>query len=147
MPEKSCFWASADAGHTRGRLKRFIREGQQPEKLRSLWRRKKSRGDRPGSDRVTASTSPLSLRPRRPGALRSYLEVIFNALLRAAGPKGQGRKPSTYHRYLHRTRRGQTTLHRIPERTGVRHSARRRSALDFSLGPAVMNRRRHANGP
>src|SRR6516165_2666280 len=39
---------------------------------------------RSGSDRVAASTSPLRSRPRRPGPLRSYLEVIF---IRFRGPQ------------------------------------------------------------
>src|SRR5215470_3348012 len=39
---------------------------------------------RSGSDRVAASTSPLRSRPRRPGPLRSYLEVIF---MRFCGPQ------------------------------------------------------------
>src|SRR6266436_2900721 len=50
---------------------------------------------RPGSDRVTASTSPLISATSPLGPLRSYLCVIFMRFRGPAGPKGQSRKNYT----------------------------------------------------
>src|SRR6266566_2000367 len=63
---------------------------------------------RSGSDRITASTSPLRVRPRRSELLRSYLEVIF---MRFRGPQAL---IVTLRKYQRRRDNPQLLLQRMP---------------------------------